>query len=160
MFIILTVSLNLTSGFTGVFSLGQIGFMALGAYASAILTLPLAEKTAYLPNLPSWLAGVHLDQTVGPFPVGFLAATLIAATLVSGDRLAGRPGPDAAVGPLRRGRDPGLPRDRARRPVQRRRLHPRLADVLERDALHGPVVDRRAGRSLVVYVVWRIKRSP
>ena len=50
LFIILTVSLNLTSGFTGVFSLGQIGFMALGAYASAILTLPLQEKAAYLPE--------------------------------------------------------------------------------------------------------------
>ena len=61
-FMILTVSLNLTSGFTGVFSLGQIGFMALGAYISAILTLPLAEKAAYLPDLPAWLAGVHLDQ--------------------------------------------------------------------------------------------------
>ena len=82
-FIILTVSLNLTSGFTGVFSLGQIGFMALGAYISAILTLPLAEKQAYLPNLPSWLAGVHLDQAVGPFPIGFLVATLIAALVVS-----------------------------------------------------------------------------
>ena len=55
-FIILTVSLNLTSGFTGVFSLGQIGFMALGAYASAILTLPLQEKASYLPDLPSWPA--------------------------------------------------------------------------------------------------------
>ena len=84
LFIILTVSLNLTSGFTGVFSLGQIGFMALGAYISAILTLPLAEKQAYLPDLPSWLAGVHLDQVVGPFPVGFLLATLIAAVIVSG----------------------------------------------------------------------------
>src|SRR3954471_18876323 len=83
LFIILTVSLNLTSGFTGVFSLGQIGFMALGAYASAILTLPLQEKSAYLPDLPSWIAGVHLDQVVGPVPVGFLAATLIAAVLVS-----------------------------------------------------------------------------
>jgi branched-chain amino acid transport system permease protein len=82
-FIILTVSLNLTSGFTGVFSLGQIGFMALGAYTSAILTLPLPEKASYLPNLPGWLAGVHLDQRLGPLPVGFLAATLIAALLVS-----------------------------------------------------------------------------
>ena len=82
-FMILTVSLNLTSGFTGVFSLGQIGFMALGAYASAILTLPLPEKQAYLPNLPSWLAGVHLDVTAGPIPIGFLAATVIAALLVS-----------------------------------------------------------------------------
>jgi branched-chain amino acid transport system permease protein len=83
-FVILTVSLNLTSGFTGVFSLGQIGFMALGAYMSAILTLPLEEKASYLPDLPSWLAGVHFDQDVGPIPIGFLAATLIAAVLVSG----------------------------------------------------------------------------
>jgi len=82
-FMILTVSLNLTSGFTGVFSLGQIGFMALGAYIAAILTLPLPEKASYLPNLPSWLAGVHLDQQIGPLPIGFLAATVIAAVLVS-----------------------------------------------------------------------------
>jgi len=83
-FSILTVSLNLTSGFTGVFSLGQIGFMALGAYMSSILTLPLPEKAAYLPNLPSWLAGVHLDQRIGDVPVGFLVATVIAAVVVSG----------------------------------------------------------------------------
>ena len=82
-FMILTLALNLTSGFTGVFSLGQIGFMALGAYISAILTLPLPEKAAYLPNLPSWLAGVHLDQRLGDVPVGFLLATLIAAALIS-----------------------------------------------------------------------------
>ncbi|HEY4190390.1 MAG TPA: branched-chain amino acid ABC transporter permease, partial [Candidatus Limnocylindrales bacterium] len=83
LFIILTVSLNLTSGFTGVFSLGQIGFMAIGAYVAAILTLPLPEKASYLPNLPGWLAGVHLDQLVGPFPLGFLIATLIAAAIAS-----------------------------------------------------------------------------
>jgi branched-chain amino acid transport system permease protein len=82
-FIVLTVSLNLTSGFTGVFSLGQIGFMALGAYTAAILTLGLPEKRAYLPNLPSWLAGVHFDERLGPVPVGFLAATIIAGVLVS-----------------------------------------------------------------------------
>lgn len=82
-FVILTVSLNLTSGFTGVFSLGQIGFMALGAYGSAILTLPLPEKASYLPDLPSWLAGIHLDQRIGPLPVGFLVATVVAAFLVT-----------------------------------------------------------------------------
>lgn len=81
-FVILTVALNLSSGFTGVFSLGHIGFMALGAYTAAILTLPEPAKAEYLPNLPSWLAGVHLDQVVGPFPVGFLVATLIAGLLV------------------------------------------------------------------------------
>jgi branched-chain amino acid transport system permease protein len=82
-FVILVVSLNLSSGFTGVFSLGHIGFMALGAYTSAILTLPLREKQSYLPNLPGWLAGVHLDGTIGGFPIGFLVATLIAGVLVA-----------------------------------------------------------------------------
>ncbi|MFL5755281.1 MAG: branched-chain amino acid ABC transporter permease, partial [Chloroflexota bacterium] len=83
LFIVLTVALNLTSGFTGVFSLGQIGFMALGAYVAAVLTLPLRDKASYLPQLPAWIAGVHLDQYVGPVPVGFLAATLIAGVVVS-----------------------------------------------------------------------------
>ena len=82
-FIILVLGLNLSSGFTGVFSLGHIGFMALGAYISAILTLPLREKGDYLPNLPSWLAGVHFDGLIGPVPVGFLGATLVAGLLVS-----------------------------------------------------------------------------
>jgi len=83
MFLILVVSLNLFNGFTGVFSLGHIGFMALGAYVAAILTLPIASKQAYLPNLPGWLAGLSLDGMVGPFPVGFLFATVIAASLVA-----------------------------------------------------------------------------
>src|SRR5262245_62088682 len=37
---IVAVALALTSGFTGVFSLGQIGFLAIGAYVSAILFMP------------------------------------------------------------------------------------------------------------------------
>src|SRR4029079_11483629 len=82
-FIILVVSLNLASGFTGVFSLGHIGFMALGAYGTAILTLPLTQKADYLPNLPPWLAGLHFDFYLGNFPLGFLLATIIAASLVS-----------------------------------------------------------------------------
>ena len=51
MYIILVAALNLSNGFTGVFSLGHIGFMALGAYISAILTLPLDKKGSYLPDL-------------------------------------------------------------------------------------------------------------
>src|SRR6186713_866339 len=81
-YLILVLSLNLSNGFTGVFSLGHIGFMALGAYIAAILTLPLHEKQEYLPNLPAWLAGIHFDFRLGPFPLGFLTATIIAALLV------------------------------------------------------------------------------
>ncbi len=82
-FAILVVSLNLFNGFTGVFSLGHIGFMAFGAYIAAILTLPLREKQSYLPTLPAWLAGVHFDFMLGPFPLGFFLATLIAGVLVA-----------------------------------------------------------------------------
>jgi branched-chain amino acid transport system permease protein len=81
--LMLVLSLNLANGFTGVFSLGHIGFMALGAYISAILTLPLAQKHEYLPNLPAWLAGVHLDLRLVGFPLGFLTATLIAGLVVA-----------------------------------------------------------------------------
>lgn len=40
------VSMNLLNGFTGLFSLGQAGFMLLGAYTYAILTVPMANKDA------------------------------------------------------------------------------------------------------------------
>lgn len=70
--IILVVSLNLSNGFTGVFSLGHVGFMAIGAYTSAILTLPLALKRVNLPDLPDWLTTVELS---------FLPATMIGAIL-------------------------------------------------------------------------------
>jgi branched-chain amino acid transport system permease protein len=38
------VSLNLLNGFTGLFSLGHAGFMLLGAYTYAILTVPVSAK--------------------------------------------------------------------------------------------------------------------
>ncbi len=72
--IILVVSLNLSNGFTGVFSLGHIGFMALGAYSSAILTLPLKAKGLNLPDLPAWLAGVQLAYLPALLIGGLLAA--------------------------------------------------------------------------------------
>lgn len=37
-------SMNLLNGFTGLFSLGQAGFMLLGAYTYAILTIPVAAR--------------------------------------------------------------------------------------------------------------------
>ena len=55
-FVILTVSLNLTSGFTGVFSLGQIGFMALG-----VINECLRLCTDYARNRKLW------GQEIGRF---------------------------------------------------------------------------------------------
>ena len=50
---LVAVSMNLLNGFTGLFSLGQAGFMLLGAYTYAILTIPTADREAvyYLYNL-------------------------------------------------------------------------------------------------------------
>ena len=47
---LVAVSMNLLNGFTGLFSLGQAGFMLLGAYTYAILTVPseLKDQVYYL----------------------------------------------------------------------------------------------------------------
>lgn len=42
--IILAVSLNLINGFTGQFSIGHAGFMAIGAYAAAYFTVTFGDK--------------------------------------------------------------------------------------------------------------------
>lgn len=68
---ILVSSLALSNGFTGVFSIGHVGFVAVGAYVSGILSLPVAAKASLLPDLPEWLAGWSL---------GFLPSTLAAGT--------------------------------------------------------------------------------
>ena len=41
---LIAVSMNLLNGFTGLFSLGQAGFMLLGAYTYAILMVPQEQK--------------------------------------------------------------------------------------------------------------------
>ncbi len=83
---VVAVALALTSGFTGVFSLGQIGFLAIGAYVSALLSMPPAGKQPMLlPGLPAWLAsfdssGWHPQAALLFASIaGGLAAALIGA---------------------------------------------------------------------------------
>lgn len=75
--VILVVSLNLSNGYTGLFSLGHVGFMALGAYASAILTLPVSLKAVNLPNLPAWLS--HVQMAFFPATLAGGAVAMIVA---------------------------------------------------------------------------------
>jgi branched-chain amino acid transport system permease protein len=44
--VVLAVSLNLINGFTGQFSIGHAGFMAIGAYGSAMFTIHVGQKWA------------------------------------------------------------------------------------------------------------------
>lgn len=46
--IILAVSLNLITGFTGQFSLGHAGFMSIGAYTCAIIMIQMDSLTGFL----------------------------------------------------------------------------------------------------------------
>ncbi|NMA99960.1 MAG: branched-chain amino acid ABC transporter permease [Firmicutes bacterium] len=56
--VILAVSLNLINGFTGQFSLGHGGFMAVGAYFSAYLTINFQTPFSIALGLAGLLAGM------------------------------------------------------------------------------------------------------
>src|SRR5713226_4566858 len=47
--ITLAVSLNIVNGFTGQFSIGHAGFMAVGAYTAGVVTTYVAQKFAGVP---------------------------------------------------------------------------------------------------------------
>ena len=74
-YIVLALSLNLINGFTGLFSLGHSGFMALGAYVSALLTMSPAQKEMnfFLAPIIAPLANIQL-----PFIPALLIAGLAA----------------------------------------------------------------------------------
>ncbi|NLC44917.1 MAG: branched-chain amino acid ABC transporter permease, partial [Clostridiales bacterium] len=64
--IILAVSLNLVTGFTGQFSLGHAGFMSIGAYVCAIILMRIPTVWGFLVGL---FAGAIIAAIVG-FLVG------------------------------------------------------------------------------------------
>lgn len=74
------VSMNLLNGFTGLFSLGQAGFMAIGAYAFAVVTIPVKSKPIvyYLYGVSDLLANVALPPWLALIFAGLVAALLAA----------------------------------------------------------------------------------
>ncbi len=75
-YIVLAVSLNLINGYIGMLSLGSAGFMALGAYASALLTMSaqVKEMNFFLTPIVPILANVEL-----PFIVALLIGGILSA---------------------------------------------------------------------------------
>ncbi len=75
--VIAVLGIGIYAGNSGIVSFGHVGFMAIGAYASGLLTLnPIIQKTA-LPHLPGWLAGIGM-----PF-LPALAIALVVVALVA-----------------------------------------------------------------------------
>lgn len=73
---LVAVSMNLLNGITGLFSLGQAGFMAIGAYAYAVFTIPVEKKPIvyYLYGVADGLSNVAVPLIVGLFIAGLVAA--------------------------------------------------------------------------------------
>jgi branched-chain amino acid transport system permease protein len=74
--VVLAVSLNITNGFIGLFSLGHPAFMTLGGYVTAILVMPSPRKTLMLPDLPAILAAQEW-----PFLAALLGGGLLSAAI-------------------------------------------------------------------------------
>jgi branched-chain amino acid transport system permease protein len=66
----IVVALYVFIGNSGVLSFGHISFVALGAWLAGVLSVPVSEKPAIMPNL----AGFLRDRTVGNVPSLALAA--------------------------------------------------------------------------------------
>lgn len=75
------VGMQIYSGNSGIISFGHAGFMALGAYGSALLTIQPAVLSTSLPNLPHWLAGMVGGQTLLVGMAGALVVVGLVAIL-------------------------------------------------------------------------------
>lgn len=75
---VLGLSMNLINGFTGLFSLGHAGFMAVGAYVTALLTMSITTKQMnfFLAPLIS-----PLDKIVWPFLPSLILAGVLSAVV-------------------------------------------------------------------------------
>ena len=75
-YVTLGLSMQLVNGFTGLFSLGHAGFMAVGAYTVAILTIPVEAKEMnfFMQPIVPFLADVEWSLFPSLILAGILAA--------------------------------------------------------------------------------------
>ncbi|HSK67818.1 MAG TPA: branched-chain amino acid ABC transporter permease [Candidatus Limnocylindria bacterium] len=71
---LIAVSMNLLNGFTGLFSLGQAGFMLIGAYTFAILTIPQGFRAQVYEYFNGGLVQFALPVLPGIAAAGLMAA--------------------------------------------------------------------------------------
>ena len=74
-------SMNLLNGFTGLFSLGQSGFMLLGAYTYAILTIPVADREGVYYIYQGSAINFSLPELFGGGAMGLVLGVLLALIL-------------------------------------------------------------------------------
>ncbi len=62
---LICVSMNLLNGFTGLFSLGQAGFLLVGAYAYAIFAIPADQHAAVYQYFDGGAIGFSIPEALG-----------------------------------------------------------------------------------------------
>jgi branched-chain amino acid transport system permease protein len=83
--VILTLGNQIFTGNSGVISYGHVGFMAVGAYVSAVFTVPPAIKESFLWGLPRFIASSQLDfipAMLIALCIGFILAFIIGVPMV------------------------------------------------------------------------------
>lgn len=71
---LVAVSMNLLNGFTGLFSLGQAGFMLLGAYTYAIFTIPTAARESVYYYYEGGIINFQMNMVLAMLLAGVVAA--------------------------------------------------------------------------------------
>ncbi len=88
-FVTLTVGVYMFSGNSGILSFGHMAFMAVGAYTSGLLTIPLIQKASLLPDLPGFLADAHLSTALAAIVAGLVATVFAMVVAIPLMRLNG-----------------------------------------------------------------------
>ncbi|HSL12342.1 MAG TPA: branched-chain amino acid ABC transporter ATP-binding protein/permease [Actinomycetota bacterium] len=76
--VMLVVAIQTFIGNSGIVSFGHVAFMGIGAYVTALGSIPEALKTAQMPELPAWVATLELG-----FVPAIVAAAVIAAVVAA-----------------------------------------------------------------------------
>ena len=97
---IMVVGFQIFAGSTGLVSFGHVAFMAIGAYATAIVSMDDIDKSIVLKELPGWLADVHLGVLPSLLVGGAAAAVFALVTGVALMRLSGAAASIATLGLL------------------------------------------------------------
>ena len=79
--LILVLGLQIFTGNSGILSFAHIGFMGVGAYTTAVLTMPVQMKSMALPDLYLVLKSVEIDPLLGILAGG--AAAAFVASVIS-----------------------------------------------------------------------------
>lgn len=99
--LMVVLALQIFSGNSGVLSFGHVAFMAIGAYTSALLTIPTGVKESTFLDMPSFLS-----SWIFPAELGWLEATLAGAgfaalfALITAPPIARLAGVQAGIGTL------------------------------------------------------------